>query len=39
MRLNWIPFGVQESYTFQINVKASVLQDLKWVKRKDFYDR
>jgi hypothetical protein len=39
MRLNWIPFGLQESYTFQINVKASVLQDLKWVKRKDFYDR
>jgi len=39
MRLNWIPFGVQESYTFQINVKASVLQDLKWIKKKDFYDR
>ena len=38
MRLGWIPFGLQESYTFQINVKSSVLQDLKWVKKKDFYD-
>lgn len=38
MRLNWIPFGGQESYTFQINVKSSVLQDLKLIKRKDFFD-
>ena len=38
MRLNWIPFGYQESYFFQINVKSSVLQDLKLMKRKDFYD-
>jgi lipopolysaccharide assembly outer membrane protein LptD (OstA) len=39
MRLNWIPFGQQESYSFQINVKSAVLQDLKWVRKKDFYDR
>jgi hypothetical protein len=39
MRLNWVPFGAQESYFFQINVKASILQDLKLMKRKDFYDR
>jgi hypothetical protein len=38
MRLNWVPFGHQESYFFQINVKSSVLQDLKLMKRKDFYD-
>jgi hypothetical protein len=38
MRLNWIPFGGQESYNFQINVKSSILQDLKLVKRKDFFD-
>lgn len=38
MRLNWIPFGGQESYNFQINVKSSMLQDLKLVKRKDFWD-
>ncbi len=39
MRLNWIPFGFQESYNFQINVKSPILQDLKLIKRKDFYDR
>jgi hypothetical protein len=39
MRLNWVPFGGQESYFFQINVKASILQDLKLMKRRDFYDR
>ncbi len=38
MRLNWIPFGYQESYNFQINVKSAILQDLKLIKRKDFYD-
>jgi lipopolysaccharide assembly outer membrane protein LptD (OstA) len=38
MRLNWIPFGFQESYNFQINVKSSILQDLKLIKKKDFYD-
>ncbi|NNC86397.1 MAG: LPS-assembly protein LptD, partial [Bacteroidia bacterium] len=39
MRLNWIPFGFQQSYNFQINVKSSVLQDLKLVKKTDRYDR
>ncbi len=39
MHLNWIPFGYQESYFFQINVKSSILQDLKLIKRKDFYDQ
>ena len=38
MRLNWIPFGFQESYSFQINVKSPILQDLKLIKKKDFYD-
>jgi hypothetical protein len=33
MRLNWIPFGFRQSYNFQINVKSSVLQDLKLLKR------
>ena len=33
MRFNWIPFGIQERYDFQINVKSSVLQDLKLTKR------
>ena len=39
MRMTWIPFGGQQSYNFQINVKASVLQDLKLTKKNDFYDR
>ena len=39
MRMNWVPFGGQESYNFQINVKSSILQDLKLLKKKDFYDR
>jgi len=39
MRLNWIPIGGMKSWNFQINVKASVLQDLKLTKKKDFRDR
>ncbi len=35
MRLNWTPMGQQANYNFQINVKSSILQDLKLVKRKD----
>lgn len=38
MRLNWVPLGSFTYYNFQINVKASVLQDLKWVKKNDPYD-
>ena len=38
MRMNWIPFGYQESWNFQINVKASILKDLKLLKRKDYFD-
>ena len=36
MRFNWIPFGNRRGWSFTINVKASVLQDLKWNKKKDF---
>lgn len=38
MNLSWTPFGTFTSYNFSINVKASVLQDLKMEKRKPFYD-
>ncbi len=38
MRFNWIPIGTRTSWNFTINVKASVLQDLKYVKKKDFRD-
>lgn len=38
MRLNWVPFGFHKGYSFTINVKASVLQDLKWNLKRDFRD-
>ena len=36
MRFNWIPFGLRRGWSFTINVKAAVLQDLKYNKKKDF---
>ncbi|RZK58100.1 MAG: LPS-assembly protein LptD [Pedobacter sp.] len=36
---NWVPFGAYQSYSIDIKVKASVLQDLKLSKRKGFYTR
>ncbi|HMN33013.1 MAG TPA: putative LPS assembly protein LptD [Chitinophagaceae bacterium] len=38
MRLNITPFGYRKSFNFTLNVKSTVLQDLKLVKRKDFRD-
>jgi len=38
MRFGWIPKGGRQSWNFTINVKASVLQDLKLNKKKDFRD-
>ena len=38
MRFNWIPFGFHQSYNLSINVKSTVLQDLKLNKRRSFYD-
>ncbi|HEY8400190.1 MAG TPA: putative LPS assembly protein LptD, partial [Cytophagaceae bacterium] len=38
MRLSVIPFGIRQSYSFDINVKASVLQDLKLNRKRDWYD-
>ena len=40
MSVNWIPFPSRRaSFTFDINVKASILQDLKMSKRDSWYDR
>lgn len=36
MSLNIIPFGAYQSYSFQINVKASVLQDMKYTQRRNW---
>ncbi|HRY33091.1 MAG TPA: putative LPS assembly protein LptD [Bacteroidales bacterium] len=38
MRFSWIPTGFRKSWNFTINVKSSVLQDLKLNKKKDFRD-
>jgi hypothetical protein len=38
MSFQWIPIGTRKSWSFTLNVKASVLQDLKLDKKKDFRD-
>ena len=38
LRFNVIPYGTYKSWNFQINVKASALQDLKLTKKKDYRD-
>ncbi|PKP21108.1 MAG: LPS-assembly protein LptD [Bacteroidetes bacterium HGW-Bacteroidetes-21] len=38
MRISWIPLGFYKSYNFQLNVKASVLQDLKLNRRRNWTD-
>jgi hypothetical protein len=38
MRFNWTPMGRRKSWSFGINVKASILKDLKYDRRKDFRD-
>ena len=39
MNVQWIPIGYMKSWTFTIRVKASVLADLKYERRKDFHDQ
>ncbi len=38
MSVDWIPIGYMKSWSFTIKVKASVLADLKYNRRKDFHD-
>jgi hypothetical protein len=38
MSLGTVPFGPNKYYTFTLNVKAQVLQDLKLVRRRDYRD-
>jgi hypothetical protein len=38
LRMQWIPFGIRQSYSIEIRVKSSVLQDLKLRKAQDWYD-
>jgi len=38
MFFSWIPTGTRKSWNFGINVKASILQDMKYSRKKDFRD-
>lgn len=38
MNLNLVPFGILKSFNFTLQVKASVLQDLKLTRRKAYQD-
>ena len=38
MSFNAIPFGTYQSYNFRINVKSSILQELKYEKRQAWQD-
>lgn len=38
IRFNAIPFGARQQYTFDIHVKASVLQDLKLQRKRNWFD-
>ncbi len=39
MSFSWVPFGFYQSYSVDIKVKASILQDLKLSKRKGYYTK
>jgi hypothetical protein len=38
MAFNFVPFGYMKSYSFTINAKSSLLQDLKLTKQQSHYD-
>lgn len=38
MRLSWVPFGFQKSYSFFIGISASMLQDVKIQRRRGLGD-
>jgi hypothetical protein len=38
MKFKWVPFGDKQMYMFEIGVKSTILQDLKYDKREDFWD-
>lgn len=39
MSIRWIPFGPYQSYSVDLRVKASILQDLKLSKRREYYNQ
>ena len=38
MSFSWIPTGYMKSWSFTIRAKASMLQDLKYERRKDYHE-
>ena len=38
MRFSWVPFGYYKSWSFQINVKADALRDVKYEKKATYLD-
>lgn len=38
LSFNWIPIGVYQSYRVTLQVKASILRDMKLIRRKEFYN-
>jgi lipopolysaccharide assembly outer membrane protein LptD (OstA) len=38
LSFRWTPFGIYKSFSVDLRVKASILQDLKLTKRKDYYN-
>ena len=38
MSFNWVPIGFRKSWSFTINVKASMLKDLKYDRNSSLYD-
>ncbi len=38
MNFSWVPVGFRKSWSFNIAVKSSMLQDIKWDKRSSYYD-
>ncbi|MFA0963309.1 putative LPS assembly protein LptD [Roseivirga sp. BDSF3-8] len=39
MRFNWTPFGRFQSYSLTVNIKSSILQDLKLNRNRSFWDQ
>ena len=37
MLFKWIPIGYHQSYTITIRVKADILKDLKYERKRDFF--
>ena len=39
MHFNWVPFGKYTMYSFTINVRASILKDLKYTQQSTYQDK